>query len=82
MLLRNACAVGRDDPGIEAQTLGKRIERLARYDLRTQLGHEPFVAVGVFDEDVIRSNGLDHGIPEVFETLVVDRTAVLQNQRS
>jgi len=44
--------------------------------------HEPFVAVGVFDEDIVRSDGLDHGIAQVFEPLVVDRTAVLQNQRS
>ena len=67
---------------IQPQFHRQRIERLARNDFRPQLGHEPLVAVGVFDEEIVRSHGLDHRVAQILQALVVDRTAVLQNQRS
>ena len=82
MLLRDARPAVRDHVDIQPQFHRQRIERLARNDLRPQLGHEPLVAVGVFDEEIVRSHGLDHRVAQILQALVVDRTAVLQNQRS
>ena len=81
VFLHHPGAVG-DHVAVEADMHGQGVERLARDDLRAQLGHEPFVAVGEFDEEVVRSDGFDDGVAEVFEAFVVDRPAVVQNQRS
>ena len=71
-----------DDKPVESDLPGDRIERLPRYDFRPQFGHEPFVAVGKFDVEVIGCDGFDDGVSEVFEPFVVDLPAVLQYQRS
>ena len=71
-----------DDVPVEADLYGQCVERLARHHLRPQLRHEAFVAVGEFDEQVVRSDGLDDGVAQKFQALVVDLLAVVQNQRS
>ena len=82
MLLGNARAAVRNHVDIQTEVHGQRVERLPRDDLRPQLGHKTLVAVGVFDEQIVRSHGLDHSVAQIFQTFVVDRAAVLQNQRS
>ena len=82
VFLGNARTGVRDDMPIQADFHGQLVERLPRHDLRPQLREEPLVPVGIFDEKVVRGNGLYHGVAQEFEPLVVDRAPVLQNQRS
>ena len=81
VFLDNARPIG-DHMPVQSDMHGQRVERLPRDDFRTQLGHETLITLGILDKQVVGGNGLDDGVPEVLETLVVDCTAVIQNQRS
>ncbi len=74
-------AVGNDMP-VEPDMHGQRVERLPRDDAGPHLGEEPLVVAGKLDEQEIGGDGLDDGIAQKLEPLVVDGLPVLQNQRS
>ena len=82
MFLSDSGPAVRNHVSVESEFDGQGVEGLSRDDFRPQLCHEPFVAVGEFDEEVIGGDSLDDGIAEVFESFVVDGPSVLQNQRS
>ena len=82
LLRQRIAAPVENDVTVETDLAGDRVERLARNDFRPELGHESFVAVGEFDVKVVRRDGFDHGVAQIFEPFVVDLPSVLQNQRS
>ena len=81
MLLREVAARIANHVRIETNAVRDAVERLARYDLRTQLRHEALVAIGKLDEEIVRRNALDNGVAQKFETFIIDLLSAVEHDR-
>ena len=69
----HACALCGLDECFESHLLGESVERFALYDFRACGGEEAFALVLEVAEEYVADYGFEHGVAEIFESLVVER---------